>query len=82
MSFIRISGSKYLNVNAVKSYEVSTRDVYTDTLQALGSGISEVTGHTTTQETVLKITMTDRDSITLYGNDADTADAVFKAGGP
>ena len=79
MSFIRISENKYLNVNAVKSYEVSNRNVHTDTIQALGGGLSKVTGHTTTQETVLKITTTDRDSITLYGNDADTADAVLKA---
>jgi hypothetical protein len=81
MSFIKISDDQNLNVNAIESFRISTREVEKKTLEPIGhSGISKVTGRTTTQETVLKITTKKGDLITLYGSEANAAHAILKAG--
>ena len=79
MSFIKISDKQSLNVNAVESFDVSTREVEKETLESRGySGISKVTSRITTQQAVLKITTRKGDFITLYGSEADRAHAILK----
>jgi hypothetical protein len=79
MSFIKISDKQSLNVNAVESFDVSTREVEKETLESRGySGISKVTSRITTQQAVLKITTKKGDFITLYGSEADRAHAILK----
>jgi hypothetical protein len=80
MSFIKISDKQSLNVNAVESFDVSTREVEKETLlESRGySGISKVTSRITTQQAVLKITTKKGHFITLYGSEADRAHAILK----
>ena len=79
MSFIKISDKQSLNVNAVESFDVSTREVEKETLESRGySGISKVASRITTQQAVLKITTKKGDFITLYGSEADRAHAILK----
>ena len=79
MSFIKISDKQSLNVNAVESFDVSTREIEKETLESRGySGISKVTSRITTQQAVLKITTKKGDFITLYGSEADRAHAILK----
>jgi hypothetical protein len=77
MSFIPINDKKWLNVNAIRSYEVSVRMHVEDTRKELGRGLSEVTGQTQTGETILRIETMDGKTETLRGRDADEALAIL-----
>ncbi len=79
MRFIKTGDNEYLNVNAVQSYSFRVRDVEKTDTEPVGGGISKVTGRTAVPETVLYITTTGGERITLYGSEADAALDIFRS---
>ena len=80
MPFIKLSDTKWLNVAAIRSYEVNVRVHVEDIRKDVGRGLSEVTGQTQTGETILRIETMDGKTETLRGRDADEALAILSQG--
>jgi hypothetical protein len=76
MGFIR-TNNDFLNVNQIARYKKDAREVPQE--QLTGHGLQRVTRLPSKSETVLRLTLNDGRSETLYGRDAEEALAILEA---